>query len=89
MLPACFAFHEDYPGQACSGNADCFSAQGEVCNLETGECELEPDAMPAIDAAPVPDAPPTPDAGIVDAQVNDAQVNDATVSDARVNDAMP
>ena len=71
----CSWFHEDYPDTACSSNADCFRAQGEICDLATNTCIIASDAAPVPptpDARPQPDAPPEVDAGDVDAGQLDA-----------------
>src|SRR5690606_7357284 len=58
----CAVFHADCPARACSASADCFTAQGEVCNTATRTCEAGPDAGPGGDAGPTPDAEPAADA---------------------------
>jgi len=80
----CSLFREDFPSHDCQDNLDCFRAQGEVCNLETQQCEIPADAGPIIDAAPVPDAPPRPDAApLPDADLTpDADLPDAGAPDA-------
>jgi hypothetical protein len=42
---ACTLFDEDLPDNSCKLDADCFRAQGEVCNQSTKQCELR-----AVDA---------------------------------------
>ncbi|MCB9560385.1 MAG: hypothetical protein H6709_06300 [Kofleriaceae bacterium] len=42
-LGGCSLF-DDLPDKTCKSNADCFTAQGEVCNTATKTCELAPDA---------------------------------------------
>lgn len=58
----CNLLDDDYPKTSCESNADCFRAQGEVCNTTTATCEPQADAAPTFDAPPTPDAGPTPDA---------------------------
>ena len=38
------AVFEERPDRSCSSNSQCFRAQGEVCNLQTKQCEVAPDA---------------------------------------------
>lgn len=45
VLGAGCSLFDDPPTRACRGPADCFTAQGEVCNTTTRQCELAPDAM--------------------------------------------
>jgi hypothetical protein len=44
-LAGCTLF-DDRPDNSCKSNNDCFQAQGEVCNMTTKTCEVEPDAGP-------------------------------------------
>jgi hypothetical protein len=37
-LAGCTLFEDDPPDRTCDSNADCFEAQGEVCDVDTGEC---------------------------------------------------
>jgi len=37
-------FGDDRVTRACDRSSDCFQAQGEVCNLDTNQCEQRPDA---------------------------------------------
>jgi hypothetical protein len=83
-LGACSLFDADTPSRACRTDNDCFQAQGESCNLVTGQCGPRPDAGPPD--ADVPDAD-VPDADVPDADVPDADVPDADVPDADDSDA--
>lgn len=47
---ACALFAEDPPDNVCTGDDQCFRAQGEVCNLDTKRCEPGPDAGTVVDA---------------------------------------
>lgn len=47
----CALFSEGPPDNFCRGDADCFRAQGEVCNLDTKQCELGDGGVPVPDAA--------------------------------------
>jgi hypothetical protein len=86
LLAGCSLFHGDYPGGTCSSNLDCFSAQGEVCNLGTKQCvvlDAGYDAPPPPDAGP--DAPPPPDSG-PDADLPDADLTpDADLADGAID----
>jgi hypothetical protein len=84
VLGACSLFDADTPSRACRTDNDCFQAQGESCNLVTGQCGPRPDAGPPD--ADVPDAD-VPDADVPDADVPDADVPDADVPDADDSDA--
>lgn len=41
---ACTLFDDDPPDDSCQVDADCFRAQGEVCNQKTHKCVLRNDA---------------------------------------------
>jgi hypothetical protein len=45
-IGACALLDDPPPENRCSGDADCFRAQGEACNLDAGVCELRGDAGP-------------------------------------------
>ena len=47
---------EDKPDRSCKVSSDCFQAQGEVCNTNTGKCESGPDAQmtPVAPSSAVP-----------------------------------
>lgn len=47
----CALFSEGPPDNFCRGDADCFRAQGEVCNLDTKTCELGDGGVPVPDSA--------------------------------------
>jgi hypothetical protein len=80
-LGACSLFDADTPSRACRTDNDCFQAQGESCNLVTGQCGPRPDAGPPdaessdVVDADVPDADP-PDAAVLDADLPDAESSD-------------
>ena len=48
---SCALLTEGPPENICRSDADCFQAQGEVCNLDTKRCEPGPDGGPPVDAA--------------------------------------
>jgi len=35
---------DDRVTRSCDRSSDCFQAQGEICNLDTNQCEQRPDA---------------------------------------------
>lgn|GEM_PF-4278935 len=37
-LSGCFLFRNDLPDDSCESDQDCFRAQGEVCDVEAGQC---------------------------------------------------
>jgi hypothetical protein len=77
LVGGCTLFSASYPDDYCDENADCFRAQGEVCDLEQNRCVPGVDAAPPPpDAGPTPDAPPTPDAAPPDAATADASDQD-------------
>jgi hypothetical protein len=88
-LGACSLFDADTPSRACRTDNDCFQAQGESCNLVTGQCGPRPDAGPPdaeppdVGDADVPDGEP-PDAS---SEVGDADLPDADDSDAAAGGA--
>lgn len=52
-IASCALWAEGPPENTCRGDADCFQAQGERCNLETKRCEPGDASVPdaALDAA--------------------------------------
>lgn len=83
-LGACALFDDDIPSRACRTDNDCFGAQGESCNLVSGQCGPRPDAAPPdadLPDADVPDAAP-PDADLPDADLPDADDTDAAAGGA-------
>jgi hypothetical protein len=51
----CALFSEGPPENFCRADGDCFQAQGEVCNLDTKQCEPG-DGIPPDAASDAPDA---------------------------------
>lgn len=49
-IGGCALFSEGPPDNFCRSDADCFRAQGEVCNLDTKQCELGDGGVPVPDA---------------------------------------
>ena len=47
---ACTLFDDDPPDDSCMANADCFQAQGEVCDMGTHKCVQKPMADAGVDA---------------------------------------
>lgn len=45
-IGACALLDDPPPENRCTGDADCFRAQGESCNVDAGICELRGDAGP-------------------------------------------
>jgi hypothetical protein len=43
-VTSCTLFDDDPPDDSCDTDADCFRAQGEVCNLQTHRCQVRADA---------------------------------------------
>ena len=87
IVAACTLFHGDFPDEpACTSALDCFEAQGETCDTNTGQCVIFDAAPPRIDSAPVPDSPPVPDAPPTPDAGPDAGI-DAAVVDGGLPDA--
>jgi hypothetical protein len=55
LFAGCVLSHDDFPGRSCATDRDCFTGQGERCDVGNRICIGPPDAAP-------PDAPPRPDA---------------------------
>jgi hypothetical protein len=84
-LGACSFFDADPPSRSCRSDLDCFQAQGESCNLVTGQCGPRPDAGPPD--ADVPDAELDADVPDAEPDAESSEVADADLPDADDTDA--